>query len=107
MIGVLVERIDKITLDRLAVENAFELGFDVFSASRALHEGRIDSEIHFYTMLIQNLSKMDFQDKNIADSLLNLLVINFLRTDNMRLRETARGRSRTGRFAAGKMRSTR
>ncbi|MDE7064082.1 MAG: hypothetical protein K2O70_01235, partial [Desulfovibrionaceae bacterium] len=84
MIGV-PERIDKIrfacawiTLGRLAVENALELGFDVFSASCALHEGRIASEIHFCKMLIQNLSKMDFRDKNLADNLLNLLIIYIL-----------------------------
>ncbi len=79
------ERIDKIrlacawiTLGRLAAENALELGFDVFSASCTLHEGRIASEIHFCKMLIQNLSKMDFRDKNLADNLLNLLIIYIL-----------------------------
>ena len=67
-----------ITLGRLAEENALELGFDVFSAGCALHEGRIASEIHFCKMLIQNLSKMDFQDKNLADNLLNLIIIYLL-----------------------------
>lgn len=67
-----------ITLGRLAAENALELGFDVFSASCALHEGRIASEIHFCKMLIQNLSKMDFRDKNFTDNLLNLLIIYIL-----------------------------
>ena len=67
-----------ITLGRLAEENALELGFDVFSASCALHEGRIASEIHFRKMLIQNLSKMDFRDKFFEDNLLNLLIIYLL-----------------------------
>lgn len=68
----------RITLGRLAAENALELGFYVFSASCALHESRIASEIYFCKMLIQNLSKMDFRDKNLADNLLNLLIIYLL-----------------------------
>lgn len=76
------ERIDEIglscawiTLGRLAAENALELGFYVFSASCAFHESRIASEIYFCKMLIQNLSKMDFRDKNLEDNCLNLLII--------------------------------
>lgn len=79
------ERIDeiglacaRITFGRLAAENALELGFYVFSASCALHEGRIASEIYFCKMLIQNLSKMDFRDKNFEDNYLNLLIIYLL-----------------------------
>lgn len=68
----------RIALGRLAAENALELGFYVFSASCALHEGRIASEIYFCKMLIQNLSKMDFRDKNFKDNLLNLLIIYLL-----------------------------
>ncbi|WP_370650263.1 hypothetical protein, partial [uncultured Desulfovibrio sp.] len=79
------ERIDeiglacaRITLGRLAAENALELGFYVFSASCALHEGRIASEIYFCKILIQNLSKMNFRDKNFEDNLLNLIIIYLL-----------------------------
>ena len=68
----------RITLGRLAAENALELGFYVFSASCALHESRIASEIYFCKMLIQNLSKIDFRDKNLEDNLLNLLIIYLL-----------------------------
>ena len=68
----------RITLGGLAAENALELGFYVFSASCALHESRIASEIYFCKMLIQNLSKMDFWDKNLEDNLLNLLIIYLL-----------------------------
>ena len=79
------ERVNEIGLARariafggLAAENALELGFYVFSACCALHESRIASEIYFCKMLIQNLSKMDFRDKNFEDNLLNLLIIYLL-----------------------------
>ena len=79
------ERIDeiglacaRIALGRLAAENALELGFYVFSASCDLHESRIASEIYFCKMLIQNLSKINFQDKNLEDNLLNLIIIYLL-----------------------------
>lgn len=68
----------RITLGRLAAENALELGFYVFSASCALHESRIASETYFCKMLIQNLSKMDFSDKNLSDNLLLLWIIYYL-----------------------------
>ncbi|MGE9986688.1 hypothetical protein, partial [Desulfovibrio sp. SGI.169] len=64
----------RITLGGLAAENALKLGFYVFSASCALHEGRIASEIYFCKMLIQNLSKMNFPDKNFEDNHLNLVI---------------------------------
>lgn len=68
----------RITLGRLAAENALELGFYIFSASCALHESSIASEIYFCKMLIHNLSKMDFRDKNLEDNYLNLLIIYLL-----------------------------
>ena len=68
----------RITLGRLAAENALELGFYVFSASCALHESSIASEIYFCKMLIHNLSKMDFRDKNLEYNYLNLLIIYLL-----------------------------
>lgn len=79
------ERIDeigltcaRITLGRFAAENALELSFYVFSASCALHESRIASEIYFCKILIQNLSKMDFRDKHLFDNYLNFIIIYLL-----------------------------
>ena len=79
------ERVDEIGLacariafGGLSAENALELGFYVFSASCALHESRIASETYFCKMLIQNLSKMDFSDKNLSDNLLLLWIIYYL-----------------------------
>ena len=62
----------------LAAENALELSFYVFSASCALHESRIASEIYFCKILIQNLSKMDFRDKHLFDNYLNFIIIYLL-----------------------------
>lgn len=67
----------RIALGGLAEEDALELGLYVFSFSFATHMSRLEDTTKEGKMLIQNLSKMDFQDKNLNDNILNLIIIYF------------------------------
>lgn len=62
----------RITLGRVAIEHAFVLCFYVFSASYVAHEETVASNSEESNMLIQNLSKMEFQ-KNIYQT--NILIL--------------------------------
>ena len=46
--------------------------------SFAIHMSRLEDTTKEGKMLIQNLSKIDFQDKNLIDNILNLLIIHLL-----------------------------
>ena len=65
----------RITLGGLAEEDALELSLRVFSFSFATHISSLENTTKEGKMLIQNLSKMDFQDKNYEDNYLNLIII--------------------------------
>ena len=65
----------RIALGGLAEEDALELSLYVFSFSFATHMGRLEDTTKEGKMLIQNLSKIDFQDKNLDDNILNLIII--------------------------------
>ena len=65
----------RITLGGLAEEDALELGLCVFSFVFVAHMSNIEDTTKEGKMLIQNLSKMDFQDKNFDDNYLNLIII--------------------------------
>ena len=65
----------RIALGGLAEEDALELGLYVFSFSFATHMSRLEDTTKEGKMLIQNLSKIDFQDKNIDYNILNLIII--------------------------------
>ena len=65
----------RIALGGLAEENALELGLCVFSFSFATHMSRLEDTSKESKMLIQNLSKIYFQDKNFDDNYLNLIII--------------------------------
>ena len=64
-----------IALGGLTEEDALELGLCVFSFSCVAHMSNIEDITREGKMLIQNLSKMDFQDKNLDDNYLFLLII--------------------------------
>ena len=68
----------RIALGRLTEEDALELGLYVFSLSFTIHISRLEDTTKEGKMLIQNLSKIDFQDKNLIDNILNLLIIHLL-----------------------------
>ena len=67
----------RIALGGLAEEDALELGLYVFSFSFATHMSRLEDTTKEGKMLIQNLSKIDFQDKNLNYNILNLIIIYF------------------------------
>ena len=68
----------RIALGGLTEEDALELGLYVFSLSFAIHIIRLEDTTKEGKMLIQNLSKIDFQDKIFDDNILNLLIIHLL-----------------------------
>ena len=65
----------RIALGGLTEEDALELGLYVFSFSFATHMSRLEDTTKEGKMLIQNLSKIDFQDKNLDYNILNLIII--------------------------------
>ena len=67
----------RIALGGLTEKDALELGLYVFSFSFATHMSRLEDTTKEGKMLIQNLSKIDFQDKNLDDNILNLIIIYF------------------------------
>ena len=68
----------RIALGGLTEKDALELGLYVFSFSFATHMSRLEDTTKEGKMLIQNLSKIDFQDKIFDDNILNLLIIHLL-----------------------------
>ena len=87
----------RIALGGLAEEDALELGLYVFSFSFATHMSRLEDTTKEGKMLIQNLSKIDFQDKNLDDNILNLIIIYFFLLaicDREREREREREKER-------------
>ena len=85
----------RIALGGLAEEDALELGLYVFSFSFATHMSRLEDTTKEGKMLIQNLSKMDFQDKNLNDNILNLIIIYFFLLticDRERERDSSHGK---------------
>lgn len=65
----------RIALGGRTEEDALELGLYVFSFSYVAHTSNIKNTTEEGKMLIQNLSKMNFQDKNLDDNYLNLIII--------------------------------
>ncbi|MDR2050540.1 MAG: hypothetical protein LBQ63_02055, partial [Deltaproteobacteria bacterium] len=57
------------------VEDAFELGFDVFSAGCVVHGSKIPARYREGKMLIQNLSKMKISDKFLSYN--TVIILNF------------------------------
>ena len=65
----------RIAFGELTEEDALEPGLYVFSFSFATHMSRLEDTTKEGKMLIQNLSKIDFQDKNLDYNILNLIII--------------------------------
>ena len=82
----------RITLGGLAEEDTLELGLRVFSFSFATHISSLENTTKEGKMLIQNLSKMDFQDKDFYDIYLNLIIIYILNWQYVTERERERER---------------
>ncbi len=68
----------RIALGGLPEEDALELGLRVFSFSFATHMSSLENTSQEGKILIQNLSKMNFQDKGFYYNYLNLIIIYLL-----------------------------
>ncbi|WP_302441274.1 hypothetical protein [Bilophila wadsworthia] len=65
----------RITFGGLAVENALELCFYVFSAGYVVHGNMITANYSNWKMIIHSLSKMYFSEKFSNDNSFDLLII--------------------------------